>query len=148
MDGIGQLHEGFVHAQFAARHARGCSGRQKRGHSAMFFEECRFAFLSEICSLGDNAGLIVDTRVARMRNDDISSGSENTLTAMKYIETGFNLNATAQHLSVHRNTVAYRLKHIAERYGIDLSSPISDFELVFFTLLSARILLENVAEQN
>ena len=69
------------------------------------------------------------------------TGSENVRTAKSYIETGFNLAATAQALSMHRNTVAYRLKHIAERYEVDLSSPITDPTLVFQVLLSAKMLL-------
>lgn len=42
---------------------------------------------------------------------------------------------------MHRNTVAYRLKHIAERYGVDLSTPVDDPGLVFRVLLSCKLLL-------
>ena len=140
-EGVSRVHEGFVHAQFAARYARKTQDKSHAAKSVALFEECRFAFFSELCNLEENTPLIVDADIARMFADDARSGSENVSTIKTYIETGFNLNATAKLLSVHRNTIAYRLKHIAERYGIDLSSPIDDPDLVFQVLLSAKALL-------
>jgi DNA-binding PucR family transcriptional regulator len=84
---------------------------------------------------------MLDAAVAHMHADDLESGTDNVLTAKTYIETGFNLNATAQAISVHRNTMAYRLKQIHDRYGIDLSVPVADHDLVFRVLLSCKILL-------
>lgn len=137
MRGISRLHEGYAHAQFAANFAR-----RSNGGPIVRFEDCRFAFFADICNLEENLKLVLDPNVAAMFAEDEARGSQNALTAKLYIETGFNLNATAEALSVHRNTVAYRLRHIANHYGIDLSSPVEDKELIFQTLLSCRLLLE------
>ena len=53
------------------------------------------------------------------------------------------LNDAADALSVHRNTIAYRLRHIREKYGIDLSNAADDNDLVFQVLLSCMILRRN-----
>lgn len=136
MDGIGSLHEAYEHARFSARFAFE-SGSQ----DVMRFEECWFPFFVEWCDLKGNRSLIIDARASHMFADDRAAGSENASTVKAYIETGFNLNATAQRMSIHRNTVAYRLKHVQERYGIDLSAPIEDPLLVFRILLSCKLLL-------
>lgn len=109
----------------------------------MRFEECRFAFLVDLCDLQANRNLVVDALVARIYVDDVATGSENVRTAKVYLETGLNLNAAARALSVHRNTVAYLLKHLADRYGLDLSSPVDEPELVFQALLSSKLLFED-----
>lgn len=135
--GIGNLHEGYVHAQFAAQFGE----RKQRGSSIMRFEDCQFAYFREVCALDQSKDLVIDANVARMHADDLKAQTDNVLTAKTFIETGFNLNATAQAISIHRNTAAYRLKQIADRYGIDLSAPVSDPGLVFRVLLSCKILL-------
>lgn len=139
MLGIEDLHVGYTHAQFAARMAKGASAEKR----IVRFEECRFAFFSDVCNLDENKRLILDEQVARMYADDVQTGSENVLTAKTYIESGFNLSATAEALSIHRNTAAYRLKHMSDRYGIDLSSPIDNPNTLFQILLSCKLLLED-----
>ena len=46
----------------------------------------------------------------------------------------------AQHIRVIP-VGSFRLKHIADRYGIDLSTPVDDPGLVFRVLLSCKVLL-------
>jgi len=137
LSNIGRLHQGYVHAHFAAQYA----ARPESTSPVLFFEDCQFAFMRSVCLLDENKDTLLDAAVAHMHADDLESGTDNVLTAKTYIETGFNLNATAQAISVHRNTVAYRLKQIHDRYGIDLSVPVADHDLVFRVLLSCKILL-------
>jgi len=137
--GVSNLHEGYVHAQFAAQFAM----RRSSESGTARFEECQFSFFRNLCSLEENKDLVLDAAVLRMHADDQAAGTDNVLTAKTYIETGFNLNATAKAVSVHRNTVAYRLKHIADRYGVDLSTPVEDPSLVFRVLLSCKLLLSD-----
>ena len=136
--GVAELHIGYEHARFAAGQSRRLNPAET---TLTTFEQCRFSYLASLCDFGQNADFIRDGKVKRMHDDDCAAGAENTLTIKTYIETGLNLNATAKRLNVHRNTVAYRLKQIAERYGIDLSSPVNDSDLIFQTLLSCKILL-------
>ena len=134
--GLQTLHERFEHARFAARFAAASDEA-----AVAFYEKCRFAYLADLCGFAGKRSLIADARVARMHADDLAHGSQSTLTARAFIESGFSLNATAEKLAVHRNTVVYRLKLIRDRYGIDLSAPIRDDELVFHVLLSCKLLL-------
>ena len=136
--GINSLHKGYEHARFSAKHARVC-----KANTVMRFEQCRFAFFSELCNLNDNEDLVVDERLAKMHLDDIATGSENVRTIETVIKSAFNLNDAADALSVHRNTIAYRLRHIREKYGIDLSNAADDNDLVFQVLLSCMILRRN-----
>ena len=137
MPSMDSLHEAYEHARFAARFAY-----EQRAENAIRFEECRFADFVDLCDLEGNRALVVDANVARLHADDLQAGSQNMLTARTFIEAGFSLNATAKELSVHRNTVVYRLKLIHDSYGIDLSAPVEDRELVFQVLLSAKLLTE------
>ena len=131
--GIGYLHVGYEHAEFAARLSK------RKGCGAVRFEECRFAYLEDICNLDENRALVMDARVERMRTDDDEAGTDNVETLRAYIGTGFSLSAAAEDLHVHRNTVAYRLKRLQEIYGIDLDVPIRDKDAVLLLLLSCRL---------
>ena len=131
------LHTAFDHARFCGRYAIA-----RNMGPIVTFEQCKFAYFIDICKLEDNAAFVIDAHAARMFEDDKKTGAENTLTIKTYIESGFNLNATAKLLSVHRNTVVYRLKLIHDRYGIDLATAAEDSELVFQILLSTKLLTE------
>lgn len=64
------------------------------------------------------------------------SGLEYTLaiTGKTYIENSFSISKSCISLSVHRNTMEYRLKKIKELYNLDLSS--FDDGILFLTYLS------------
>ena len=51
---------------------------------------------------------------------DARTTSDLGLTLRAYVQAGGNLNATAERLFLHRNSVAYRLQRIQELAGIDL----------------------------
>jgi DNA-binding PucR family transcriptional regulator len=57
------------------------------------------------------------------------------LTLSEYLECGGNYDATAKVLSVHRNTLKYRLRRIREVTGYDLGHPDTQFNL----MLAARV---------
>lgn len=136
--GINSLHKGYEHARFAAKYARA-----RNENTVLRFEQCRFAFFSDLCNLNDNRDLVVDERISKMYSDDIATGSENVQTLETLIKSAFNLNDAANALSVHRNTIAYRLRHIREKYGIDLSNATNDNDLVFQVLLSCMVLRQS-----
>lgn len=48
-----------------------------------------------------------------------------------YLSSGLNLRHAAETLSVHRNTLAYRMRRIEERFALDLSDMNTCFELLF-----------------
>ena len=48
-----------------------------------------------------------------------------------YLDSGLNLRRAAEALNVHRNTLAYRMRRIEERFALDLSDRNTCFELLF-----------------
>ena len=62
---------------------------------------------------------LIDPAVLRLRDYDCKTGSELSKTLRSYIESGRNMNACAESLFTHRNTVYYRLKRIGELEDID-----------------------------
>lgn len=63
------------------------------------------------------------------------SGMEYTLaiSGKTYIEYGYSIKKSCECLSVHRNTMEYRLKKIKETFGLDLTS--FDDSILFLTYL-------------
>ncbi|TAM68442.1 MAG: PucR family transcriptional regulator [Microbacteriaceae bacterium] len=60
------------------------------------------------------AGLIVDC--------DARSGTEYAKTLLAYLDCGRDSATTAARLSLHQNTLRYRLRRVNERFGIDLDN--------------------------
>ena len=58
-----------------------------------------------------------------LEKHDRKSGTEFYQTLTAYIESSGNTQETARRLSVHRNTVLYRMKQIAEITGYDVQNP-------------------------
>ena len=54
---------------------------------------------------------------------DASHGAQLVMTLSEYLDCGGNYDATARALSVHRNTLKYRLRRIREVSGHDLGLP-------------------------
>lgn len=134
--GIEQLNIGYEHALYAARF--GCESRQG---ILTRFEDCRFAFFKNVCNLQENESAVLDSAVKRMHEADLIAGTENTLTVKTYLECGLSLNKAAERLSIHRNTIVYRLGRVRDCYGIDLTFSGDDSGQLFQTLLSCKLLL-------
>ena len=75
--------------------------------------------LVETASRFTDIAAFIDPAVLRLRDYDSENGSELSKTLRSYIESGRNMNACAESLFTHRNTVYYRLKRIGELAGID-----------------------------
>lgn len=67
---------------------------------------------------------------------DKAQGTDYFLTLRTYIESGKNITETASVLSIHTNTVSYRIKRLHELFGIDLS----DADTLFSIMLSFKLL--------
>jgi len=72
--------------------------------------------------------------LGQLIDHDASHGVQLVLTLSEYLECGGNYDATAKLLSVHRNTLKYRLRRIREVTGYDLGRPDTQFNL----MLAAR----------
>jgi DNA-binding PucR family transcriptional regulator len=64
---------------------------------------------------------------------DERKGSELVLTLSRHLEHGGNYEATARSMSMHRNTLKYRLQRIREISGHDLANPDTHFNLQLAT---------------
>jgi DNA-binding PucR family transcriptional regulator len=64
---------------------------------------------------------------------DARKGSELVLTLSRYLENGGNYDATASSMSMHRNTLKYRLQRIREISGHDLTDADTHFNLQLAT---------------
>lgn len=71
-----------------------------------------------------------------MRDYDEEHGSSYFDTLRAYLDAGKNVAAAAQALSVHTNTVNYRVNRIREAFGIDATDAQTSFEL----MLSFKVL--------
>lgn len=63
----------------------------------------------------------VDTQLVRLVNESSYVALRDSLIA--WCESGFNLVGTARRLSIHRNTVVYRLDKVAGMTGRDVRDP-------------------------
>ena len=75
----------------------------------------------------------VDEWLARLIDYDSAHGAQLVLTLSEYLECGGNYDASAKALSVHRNTLKYRLNRIRQVSGYDLSLPDNQFNLQLAT---------------
>jgi DNA-binding PucR family transcriptional regulator len=64
---------------------------------------------------------------------DAQKGTELVLTLSRYLENGGNYDATSRSLSMHRNTLKYRLQRIREISGHDLADADTHFNLQLAT---------------
>jgi DNA-binding PucR family transcriptional regulator len=60
---------------------------------------------------------------------DAAHGAQLVMTLSEYLDCGGNYDATAKALSVHRNTLKYRLRRIHDVTGHDLTRPDTQFNL-------------------
>ncbi len=117
---------GYVEAGKALRIGTRVSGRG----SVTFFEDLGiFRILSE---LGDKARLeeLCQNSIGQLISYDRNNNTEFYRTLEMFCEENFNLKETAHRLSLHYNSLQYRLKKISEITGLDLDSSEGIFNLM------------------
>lgn len=75
----------------------------------------------------------VRERLGVLMDYDALHGTQLILTLSQYLDYGGNYDSSARALSVHRNTLKYRLRRIREVSGQDLGEPDTQFNLQFAT---------------
>ena len=80
-----------------------------------------------------HAPRILEDTIAPLLAYDAERQAELVSTLRAYVDAGFNLTKSAESLSVHPNTVVYRLRRIRELSGRDPHSP-DDLLLLYLGL--------------
>jgi hypothetical protein len=125
-DGMAQIAVGYAEAKDAADIAAG-SGLLGR---PVAFDEVLIDHMVRSSPHGDR---ILDGTLRPLLDYDAERQSELVPTLRAYMASGFNLTKSAELLSVHPNTVVYRLKRIKELSGRDPHEP-DDLLLLFLGL--------------
>jgi sugar diacid utilization regulator len=84
-----------------------------------------------LATANDSASLerFVHEWLGALMDYDATHGSQLVMTLSEYLDRGGNYDATARALSVHRNTLKYRLRRIRDVSGHDLGIPDTQFNL-------------------
>ncbi|NLL36692.1 MAG: PucR family transcriptional regulator [Fretibacterium sp.] len=104
-----------------------------RLHQAMNYQV--YAFLGR-CAMHFNPADYCPDGLYRLIEADRETGRDDLETLYAYIENGFNANAAAREMHIHRNTLINRLERIQEILGL----PLDDRDVVLFLRLCFRIL--------
>ena len=72
-----------------------------------------------------------DAAIARMLELDACTGTRYADSLHAYLSHGLDLRRAAQTLSIHRNTLDYRMKRVQELFALDLTDVNTCFELLF-----------------
>jgi DNA-binding PucR family transcriptional regulator len=91
-----------------------------------------YQLLSEIADVGSVESFVQQWLGALLDYDDIRHGRL-VETLSQYLESGGHYDTAAKALSLHRNTLRYRLRRIRELSGFDLSDPDVRFNLQLAT---------------
>lgn len=75
--------------------------------------------------------------VQDLLKSDMEKGTEYITTLMAYLEADRSLEVTGKKLSIHRNTVVYRINRMKELYGADFSDMYTNLQNYFGCLLVA-----------
>ena len=102
------------------------------------YEEVRFLRLVDQLKAADYPEDLLHPAVLKLMKLDQESGSDYLPTLAAYIGNGMNQTDTAKALDIHRTTLIYRLRRIAEYTNLDLTNSES--------LLHAAISLEMLKE--
>jgi sugar diacid utilization regulator len=131
--GIGGLHAGLPGVARSYCEARDAVeiavGTGIRGRPIVFDD----VLIDQMVRSSPHADRILETTLHPLLDYDRDHQSGLVATLKAYVESGFNLTRTAEILSVHANTVVYRLRRIRELTGRDPREP-SDLLLLFFGL--------------
>ena len=72
-----------------------------------------------------------DASIEEMERVDAREGTQYAESLRAYLACALNLRQAAQQLGIHRNTLAYRMKRIEERFALNLEDMNTCFELLF-----------------
>ena len=115
-DGMAQIAIGYAEAKDAADIA---AGTGLRGRPVAFDE----VLIDHMVRSSPHGDRILDGTLRPLLDYDAERHSELVPTLRAYVDSGFNLTKSAEILSVHPNTVVYRLKRIKELSGRDPHDP-------------------------
>lgn len=90
----------------------------------------------------NNVGFYCHPALSILREYDNENGSQLHDTLRSLARNGFNNNATAQEMFLHRNTLAYRKQKISSLTGVDLD----DFDNQF--MLKYSLMIEDFIEKD
>ena len=89
------------------------------------------ACASAMDAMGFCAQDFCDDVLSRLEQADIDEQMQYVQSLRGYLENGLNLRQAASLQGIHRNTLAYRIRRIQERFGVDLENKNTCFELLF-----------------
>jgi hypothetical protein len=131
--GLGARHEGMATIAVGYAEAKDAAdiaaGTGLRGRPVAFDE----VLIDHMVRSSPHGDRILDGTLRPLLEYDAERQSELVPTLRAYIDAGFNLTQSAEILSVHPNTVVYRLKRIKELSGRDPHEP-DDLLLLFLGL--------------
>ena len=143
----GMLTDAFTRAGFSGPYDRavsalGCAEKARLAAQAADLGELRPFAQCRYDTLWRNAAQIVAQRgyyaedfchsaIAKIVACDAAEDGCSLESLRVYLQTGRNLRTAAQALCIHRNTMAYRIRRIGERFSLDLDDPNLCFELLF-----------------
>jgi sugar diacid utilization regulator len=122
---VDEFPDSYREAQLALKIQQVVSGRE---HITLFDD----LGVYKVLSTAQNSASIerfVHEWLGTLMDYDSAHGSQLVMTLSEYLECGGNYDATARVLSVHRNTLKYRLRRIREVSGHDLGLPDTLFNL-------------------
>ncbi len=127
---IDEFPESYREAQLALKIQKAAGGRDQLTH----FDDLG---VYQVLATAQNSAAVerfVRDWLGPLIEYDAAHGGQLVLTLSEYLECGGNYDATAKVLSVHRNTLKYRLRRIRQVTGYDLGRPDTQFNL----MLAAR----------
>lgn len=95
------------------------NGQRLSDRLVLFYEAFFLDHLLDRCGIGGNYSWIIDPRVALLRSYDKKCGTDLVKCLKVYIECCFSRKVAAQRLSVHYNTLKYKLEKVKEISQID-----------------------------
>lgn len=94
---------------------------------AALIEACAKAIKEQ----GFCAGDFCDGVLEELEANDMQAGTQYVQSLRGYLENRLDLRLAASKQGIHRNTLAYRIRRIQERFALDLSNKNACFELLF-----------------
>jgi hypothetical protein len=102
------------------------------------YEEVRFLHLVDQLKAAEHPEDLMHPAVLKLMEIDRESGTDYLPTLASFVENGLNQTDTAKCLDIHRTTLIYRLKRIAEYTNLDLT----DSESLIHVAISLEMLKE------